>query len=102
MEQLTSNILEQSGIADPDYERSICHRPLLESLSISSWESVGVTFEEWVTQGWDKLFGDWDSEGDGETPDLIGYGFMRIYGKGHWCAYLLQEALFDTNRCYEM
>jgi len=98
MERLTSDILKESGIAGPDYEWSICYRSPLDSLSISSWESVGVTFEEWVTQGWDILFGDWDSEEDGETMDLTGSGGMFTYGKGHWVAYLIQEAPFDPNR----
>jgi len=91
MERLASDILKRSGIAGPDHEWSICYRSPLESLSISSWDSVGVTFEEWVTQGWDILFGDGDSEGDGETMDLIGSGGMCTPGNGLCRAWVSQE-----------
>jgi len=33
--------------------------PPMKPWSTSMWESVGVTSEEWVSRGWNVLFGGW-------------------------------------------
>jgi len=46
----------------------------MEPWSVSKWESVGVTSEEWMERGWHVFFGGW-----GQVETGVRYSRMLIH-----------------------